>query len=69
MQQNRLISPNRPLASLLKRAHLLLLIVIGGSDPCSTDVGAVFHSGKYENRNHPRYGRRYQLTIRFPAPT
>ena len=29
MQQNRLISPDRRLASLLKRAHLLLLIVIG----------------------------------------
>jgi len=29
MLQNRRISPNSPLASLLKRAHLLLLIVIG----------------------------------------
>jgi hypothetical protein len=29
MLQNRSISPNSPLASLLKRAHLLLLIVIG----------------------------------------
>ena len=29
MQQNTLRSPGRPLASLLKRAHLLLLIVIG----------------------------------------
>jgi Carboxypeptidase regulatory-like domain len=30
MQQNTLRLPTRPLASLLKRAHLLLLIVIGG---------------------------------------
>ena len=31
MLQNRRISPNSPLASLLKRAHLLLLIVIGAA--------------------------------------
>ena len=29
MQQNTHSSPSRPLASLLKRAHLLLLIVLG----------------------------------------
>ena len=38
---------------------MLLLIVIGGVAVAVPDVGAVFHGGKYENRNHPWYGGRY----------
>ena len=42
MQNITHASPNRPLAMLLKRAHMLVLIVLEWSDLCSTRVRAVF---------------------------
>ena len=69
MQQNTHTSPGRPLASLLKRAHLLLLIVIGAVAVAVPMSAQSFDSGRHDNRNHPWYGRRYQLTTRFLAPT
>ncbi len=41
MQNKTHVSPNRPLATLLKLTHMLVLIVLGGSDRCSTGVGPV----------------------------
>ncbi len=42
MQNNTHVSSNSIWRSLLKRAHMLVLIVLGGVIACSTHVGAVF---------------------------